>query len=215
MHLAVGAAIVCVLAGGVLIYALSGLDESPRWWAGADAIRAGDAEVIDRAERLENAITTQLTAVRDAGDPRWAAAITSEQANAWLAVRLRETLVTHLGEHNLPEGIERVRVGIDGEGLIIGARVRHSSGSSVVWSRAWFELDEDGRLWVELSSLRVGTTPVPGWVLRAMESDRLGRSRYLLGGGALELGDGRTARLVALRVHDGRLEVVMETASGG
>src|SRR5690606_25346943 len=135
---------------------LSGLDGVPRWWKAADSIRTGDAAVIARAEHIENAITTQLTALRDPSDPRWAAAVTGEQANAWLAVRLGETVRTHLGADAWPEGIERVRIAILGDKLVIGARVRHSSGSSIIWARAELSLDERNDLWVTLTALRIG-----------------------------------------------------------
>lgn len=209
--LAIGACAASALLGLVLIWALSGLDEVPAWWKKADSINPADALVITRAERIENAITTQLTAVRDPDNPRWAAAVTGEQANAWLAVRLDETIRTHLGADAWPQGIGRVRVAIIDDRLIVGARVRHSSGSSVIWSRADLSIDEHNDLWVTLRALRVGTTPVPGWVLRIMDTDRITRSGYRLGPGALGLGDGRRARLVALRVVAGRIEVVMET----
>ncbi len=209
--LAIGVCALSVLLGGVLIHALSGLDEVPSWWADADAINPGDARVIARAEHIENAITTQLTAVRDPDDPRWAAAVTGEQANAWLAARLRDTVRAQLGEDAWPGGVERVRVAIVGGRLIVGARVRHRSGSSVIWSRVRLSLDEHHDLWVTLSALRVGTTPIPDWLLSAMDTERLTRSRYRLGPGTLGLGDGRSARLIALRVVNDRLEVVMET----
>jgi len=209
--LAIGACALSIALGGVLIFLLAGLDEVPAWWKHADTIRAGDAEVIARAERLENALTTQLTAVREPGDPRWATAIGDEQANAWLAVRLRETITTHLGVDKMPEAIERVRVGIEDDELIIGARINHASGSSIVWSRVHLELDEQRDLWATLSSLHVGDTPIPQWVLAAMDTRRITGSRRRLGPGALDLGDGREARILALRVKDGRLEAMMET----
>lgn len=213
-RLAVVACALCVLGGAVVIWALSGLDETPRWWAGVDTLSAGDPAVIDRAERIENAITTQLTALRDPEDPRWAAAITPEQANAWLAVRLRETIETHLGEGAMPRGVERVRVSVDGDRLLVGARVLHSSGAAVVWTRVGFELDEAGELWVRLGGVRVGRTRLPAWAMGLAAGDgALRRSRYRLGPGALELGDGREARLIALRINDGRLELIMETSA--
>lgn len=214
VHLALGAIVLVVLTGSLLIFMLSGLDEVPAWWTQHEAIRPGDAAVIERAERLENAITTQLTAVRSVDDPRWAVAISDEQANAWLAVRLRETVETHLGRDAWGDGVERVYIRVVDDELTLGARVRHMTGSAIVSSRVALELDEQGDLWAVLHSVRIGRTPVPGWAVGLLGEGDLRMGRVRLGPGALELGDGRVARLVGVRTSDARLEVVMETVNG-
>ncbi len=214
VHIALGAMVLVLVAGALLIYMLSGLDEVPAWWNQREMIQPGDAQVIERAERLENAITTQLTAVRDPQNPRWAVAVTDEQANAWLAVRLRETIVTHMGRDAWGDGVERVYVRVADDEMTLGARVVHQAGSAIVSARVALELDAQGDLWARMHTLRVGRTTVPGWVMRLLGEGDVRTGRMRLGPGALELGDGRVARLVGVRVSDGRLEVVLETVRG-
>lgn len=216
MHIATGAVVLSITLGGVLIFMLAGLDEVPRWWAQREAtLISGDAGVIERAERLENAITTQLTAVRDAGGQRWAVGVNDEQANAWLAVRLRETVETHLGLDAWDESIERVYVRIEGNELTIGARVRHRAGSAIVSARITLEVDAQGELWARISVIRVGSTRIPSWAIGLLGEGDLRAGRVRLGPGTLELGDGRVARLMGVRTSGGRLEVVLETVRTG
>lgn len=211
VHIALGAMAISIVLGVVLIYMLSGLDEVPSWWSQREMIQPGDARVIERAERLENAITTQLTAVRDPDDPRWAVGVNDEQANAWLAVRLRETIETHMGKDAWGDGVERVYVRVVGDEITIGARVQHRTGSAIVSARVALELDEQGDLWARMNTVRVGRTPVPAWAVALLGEGDLRTGRVRLGPGALELGDGRVARLVGVRTSDGRLEVALET----
>jgi hypothetical protein len=213
VHLAIGSCVLVLTLGVVLIVALSGLDEVPSWWTQREEIHAGDASVIERAERLENTITTELTAVRDAANPRWTRSVSDEQANAWLSVRLRKTIETHMGEDAWNNSVERVYVRIVDDELTMGARVVHQTGSAIVSAKIALELDEQQDLWAIVHSVRIGTTPVPGWAIRSLGQGDLRTGRFRLGPGALELGDGRIARLIGVRTRDARLEVVMETRS--
>ena len=212
VHIALGAMAVVLVLGSVLIFMLSGLNEVPGWWRERESIQPGDASVIERAERIENAITTQLTAVRDPEDPRWFSKVSDEQANAWLSVRLRDTIETHLGRDAWRDGLERVYVHIEDDQMKIGARGRHQTGSAIVSARVGLELDEQGDLWANIDTLRVGRTPIPGWAVSLLGEGDVQLGRVRLGPGALELGDGRVARLVAIRVRESWLEVALETA---
>lgn len=202
---------VVFVLGVVVIVMLAGLDNTPRWWAQLDTQRADDASVIERAERVENAITTQLTAVRDPDDPRWNAKISDQQANAWVKVRLRETIVTHMGEDAWDDRVEQMLMRFDDDGITLGARVRHRSGTSIVSARVVLELDDQGELWADARSIRVGTTGIPAWAVGILGGDAMEFNRIHLGPGALELGDGRTARLVAIRVREQWVDVAVET----
>jgi hypothetical protein len=197
--------------GVVVIVMLAGLDNTPRWWAQLDTQRADDASVIERAERVENAITTQLTAVRDPDDPRWNAKISDQQANAWVKVRLRETIVTHMGEDAWDNRVEQMLMRFDEDRITIGARVRHRSGTSIVSAQVVLELDDQGELWADARSIRIGTTGIPAWAVGILGGDAMELNRIHLGPGALELGDGRTARLVAIRVREQWVDVAVET----
>ncbi|MFG0246991.1 MAG: hypothetical protein ACF8MF_13160 [Phycisphaerales bacterium JB052] len=211
VHIALGAMAIVLVLGSVLIFMLSGLNEVPGWWRERELIQPGDASVIERAERIENAITTQLTALRDPEDPRWFSKVSDEQANAWLSVRLRDTIETHLGHDAWRDGLERVYVHIEDDQMKIGARVRHQTGSAIVSARVRLELDERGDLWAHIDSMRVGRTPIPGWAVRLLGEGDVQLGRVRLGPGTLELGDGRESRLVAIRVRESWLEVALET----
>lgn len=211
MHGAIALMSIVLVLGVSVIVMLAGLDNTPRWWSQLDTQRADDASVIERAERIENAITTQLTAVRDADDPRWNAKISDEQANAWVRVRLRDTIVTHMGSDAWDDRVEQMLMRFDDDGITIGARVRHSSGTSIVSAGVVLELDAQGELWAHVRSIRIGTTGIPGWAVGILGGDELVLNRIHLGPGALELGDGRTARLVAIRMRDQWVDIAVET----
>lgn len=211
VHAAITIMALALVLGLTLIVMLSGLDEVPGWWRERDAINPHDAAIIERGERIENAITTQLTAVRDQQDPAWSVKVSDAQANAWLSVRLRETIITHMGRDAWDERVERVLVRFSDDGIMIGVRIRHRGGTSIVSALARLEIDEQGQLWARISSIRVGSTPIPALAIQMLgEGDiRVGRMR--LGPGALELGDGRIARLLAVRTRDEWLDVAIET----
>lgn len=208
---AIGACASVVLIGSVLIVSIARLNHTPRWWTQVEEISTDRASVVEQAETLENAITTQLTALRDEDDPRWRVAINPEQANAWLEARLIDTITTHLGNQAWPSEVRAVRVGVLNDRLIVGAKISHASGSMILWAIVELSLDEHGSLWALMPSVHVGQTRVPRWMLGLVERQMIERSRIEIGPGELELGDGRVAKLIGLRVNDGRLELVMET----
>ena len=200
-----------LVLGGAIVVMLSGVDNTPSWWQQLDTQRADDADVIERAERIENAITTQLTMVRAADDPKWNTKISDEQANAWILVRLRNTIETHMGADAWDDRVERMLMRFDEDGITIGARVRHNSGTSIVSAKLVLTLDEQGDLWADARSIRIGTTPIPSWSVSLLGGDDVVPDRIHLGPGALELGDGRIARLVAIRMRDQWVDVAVET----
>lgn len=197
------AAIVLVSAVCVfVVIQLSGLNNEPDWWA-------HETDTLDSAVGFENAVTTQLTAVRTIGQERWSVAISEDEINAWLAHRLRPTIETHKGESIWPKGLESVRVDIEGESLRVGAMVEHSTGRSYAWSSCSLAVDED-ELIVLFEKPRIGTTRVPTRVLGRVLQD--GTTRKMRAW--LDLEDGRIARILAVRVHNGRIELVLETKPG-
>ena len=211
MHGAIGLIVLVLVLGGAIVVMLSGVDNTPSWWQQLDTQRADDADVIERAERIENAITTQLTMVRAADDPKWNTKISDEQANAWILVRLRNTIETHMGTDAWDDRVEQMLIRFDEDAITIGARIRHQSGTSIVSAKVILELDDEGELWARTRSLRIGTTGVPSFALGLLGGDDFVGSRVRLGPGALELGDGRIARLVAIRMRDQWVDVAVET----
>ena len=137
---------IIITLGAVAAVMVSGLSNTPPWWNQGDQLNENHPDLISQAERLENAITTQLTAVRDVENPQWAVAITAEQANAWLVVRLRKTIVTHQGEGAWPTQVGQVQVVIENDQLIIGARTVSASGSVVIWAKLSLKIDAQGDL---------------------------------------------------------------------
>lgn len=210
--LAIGACGMIIILGIVATVLVSGLNNTPQWWNQGDQLAADHPELVSQAERLENAITTQLTAVRDVENQQWAVAITAEQANAWLAVRLRETIITHQGEDAWPSQVGQVRVGIENDQLIIGASTVSASGSIIVWAKLRLTIDVRGNLYVRVYSAHAGTTRLPVRAMGFIGSSHQGGSIFRIGSGKLELGDGRQAELLGLRVRSGQLELVMKTS---
>ncbi len=190
-------AAVCV----VVVVQIRGLENKPRWWD-----QAWDVQDAEQAVQIENAISTQLTALRPIDAQQWSVALTPGEINTWLAHRLRATVETHAGEGAWPNGLDAIRVAIDGDKLIIGALVHHDSGSSYIWSRCRLEVN-DGILRVSIDTPRVGTTRMPMRVVRSVFSGSLSKEFRAY----IDLEDGRIARLVALRIHEGRIEFVNET----
>ncbi len=211
---AIGAVSATIVLGGVLIVGVARLNDVPAWWKRAQEAM-GDASTIGlQAEQLENAVTTQLTAIRDPADPRWTVAMTPEQANAWLDARLVDTITTHMGQEAWPDEIERVLLGVIEDQLILGVRAKHQHGSMILWAHVQLELDAQGELWAGLSNIHAGRVWMPTRVLGVLGRGQPSGSKLRIGSAQLELGDGRIARLLALRVNAGRVELALETTSG-
>jgi len=209
--LAVVACCAMVVFAGIAIKVIAGFNEIPAWWLQADAIQVDDQSVKQQAEELENAITTQLTAVRSVDDPKWSVAISIEQMNAWAVARLEDTIVTHRGEAGWPNWLSRVRVGVDDDQLLVGMRTRSISGSVIAWGRVGFEIDEAGDLWIVIDSLVIGQSRLPVGLSAMLANADIDGKRYRVGPAKLSLGDGRDVRVLGLQVRAGRLELMMET----
>lgn len=192
-----------VMLGIAAVAFVARIDNEPSWWVQSILIDAQSSVVIEQAERFENAITTQLTMVRTIEQPQWAVAITPEQANNWLATRLQKTITTHLGDEVWPDEVGRFQLVIEDDQLIVGARLHHRSGTTVVWGIISFELDEAGGLWAQVSSTHLGSAWVPTRLLV--------EPRIKLGSGYIELGDGRMVEVRGIRVRNGQLELAMQT----
>ena len=202
----------CVVLGALLIIVISGLNNTPKWWSKSDVILQGDSIAIQTAEQLENAISTQLTQPRNQSQPRWAVAITEQQANAWLAIRLVETVETHLGDETWPSNVDRIRVGLENDRMLVGARVKHASGSMILWSRVNLIVDEQGDLFAAFEKVQVGSTTIPNWLVEQLTKEYQFPNQTLkIGSGSLDLGDGRETQLLGAQVRGDQLELVLET----
>lgn len=212
MSLAALVGVLIVLAS-VAIVVISRLDHTPSWWQQVDTQRTDDPDdpaVVARAEALENAITTQMTTVRIGDESKWSVAMEIDDLNAWLGVRLEETIETHLGGDGWPNWLDRVRVGVDGDRLLIGGQTRSDSGSVVVWFKCRPEI-HDGDLWIMIDSLAIGDSRMPIGLGAWMTGTTLDARGYRVGSATINLGDGREVNMLASRVHGGRLELMLET----
>ena len=201
-----------IVIGIVSIFLVSGLNNIPSWWAHSDRVIIGDADAIADAEQFENAISTQLTQPRDPNQPRWAVAVTEQQANDWLAIRCRQTIETHFGHDAWPSELDRLRVGFVDNQLIVGGRLRHASGSLIVWAKLDLLIDDHGELFTKLKHVRVGTTIVPKWIVSKLVRRYEANNQTLRVGSALiDLGDGRRVQLLGVQVNGDQLELALET----
>jgi len=210
---AIGAALATIVLGVVLIIGVARINDVPAWWIQAQESMLDKSATRQQAERLENAITTQLTAIRSEDDPRWTAAITAEQANAWLDARLVDTVVTHMGPEAWPRKIERVLLSVEDDQLVLGVRASHQHGVMILWANVELELDAQGELWASLSNIHAGRVWIPIWVLGGLRDQPIARAKIKIGSADFNLGDGRTTKLLGLRMNNGRVELALETTS--
>lgn len=179
--------LIAVLTGAALI-ALALTQERPQWWARVDP---SDPSTIATAEAVENGIATAMTQVRrpvteDSESATWKVFITSDQANAWMNVRMKRWLEDQVESGNIalrwPPEIAEIqirfegppRAGVDdGRGrILIGAMVERSPGGSesvrpqTLSASLRPEFRADGSLWVTAETVSIGRLSLPaGWVL--------------------------------------------------
>lgn len=182
---AVGFVLVAISTAVVLI-ALALTRENPRWWT---TVNPADPETIATAERVENGVTSALTQVRttnnaagpeSAATAAWQVFITTEQANAWLNVRLRRWLVDQAEQGNLdfrwPEGVGQMQVSFQRGRIHLGAVItRPTPGGGPPRSQTLAaalrpEFGPDGSLWMTAERIEIGRLAVPAdWVIGSGE----------------------------------------------
>ncbi|MFN7022334.1 MAG: hypothetical protein ACK4WH_13535 [Phycisphaerales bacterium] len=177
--------IALVTAGSLIALALT--QERPRWW---QDVNIADPAVISTAQSVENGMATALTQVRptvpSAASARpWKIYITTDQANAWLGVRLRGWLENQGamsgGGVRWPDEVDPPQVRFE-KGLIrVGSLVRRPPASEPPNTQALSAalrpvVQPDGSFWLTADSVAIGRLPVPpGWLLPASSnSGRLG-----------------------------------------
>ena len=165
---------------------------TPGWWS---AIDPTNKQVAAAALRVENGAATQLTRIRQtdpgtAGSVPWTIKLTSADANAWLAARLRPWLESQAdGAFIWPKELEGVEVRFDGGRILVGARVHDKQAgggpgpSRVVTASLRPEFREDGALWLPATGMTIGRLYVPpSWMLaRAKPRARSGVGRVSAG----------------------------------
>lgn len=186
-RIAVAAAfILVVVCTALVLIALALTQERPRWWVRVDPT---SPETIATAEKVENGLASALTQVREtnmraaiepgteqADIAAWKIFVTTEQANAWLNVRLRRWLADQAEQGAIdfqwPAEIGQMQVSFQ-QGLIhVGAVVTRAPAPGAAPRAQTFaaalrpQFSDDGALWMTAERIEIGRLPLPaGWVL--------------------------------------------------
>ncbi len=166
-----------LVAGLLALIALGLAGARPAWWRDIDPT---NEHIAAAALRVENGAATQLTQIRRAADSNqtsapWTIKLSSADANAWLAARLRPWLESQSAEFTWPEELRAVEVRFNAGRIDIGASVgdRTSKTPNAAPSPTRFitaslrpEFRESGSLWLPAASTSVGRLAVPSsWML--------------------------------------------------
>ena len=243
--------ILLTLAGAGVLTAFLLVRTPPGWWRGLDP---ADPHVADAAQRVENGAATELTKVRPAAVPAigpttgsderasepWTIRISSADASAWLAARLRPWLESQDSKFVWPRDVERIEVEFESGRIEIAASLSaNASGNSgrtqVLGAIVRPEI-RAGALWLSATSVSIGRLGLPAsWLLRSPANpgepssrtflpdslfragrasdflEALGGSRPVMKEPTLRLSDGRRVRIEKLDPHDGALDITCRT----
>ncbi|MBS0195510.1 MAG: hypothetical protein JSR77_02010 [Planctomycetes bacterium] len=206
-----GALLLLILAGVALVWAWRLSATPPAWYAPA---HAEVPRVAEAAKDIENAVTTQLSLVRDQAP--WSVTVSEEDANAWLAARLPQWCRSR--EITLPGQMSEPSVAfVDGSAML--AATMHAGGSSrVVSLDITPRIGENGALYAAATAARIGRVRAPlDTALSMMGSEKIAA---MLRGEApvtekpvVTLADGRRVRLLSIVPTSGGLEITCRTES--
>lgn len=87
-------------------------------------------------------------------EPKWEAAFSDEQVNAWLA----EDLVTYFADQ-VPQGVREPRVAFDNDQVSLGFELEEGPIHSVVWIVARVNVPEENTVAITLEKVRAGMIP--------------------------------------------------------
>ncbi len=212
--------------------------QTPQWWASIDP---KDTAVIERAERVENALTSDLSRADRQGvsgddgwqSETWVIRLTSDEANAWLNARLPRWAENRLEDFQWPSEVQSIQVAFEPGSIRLGASVRLDERERVLSAELTPRVDDDGSVWLDVGWMYLGRLPLPaGWLLGAdlfniapeSIADDPGfasLARGLAGKQAIvrepviRLGDGRRVRIVSMELREGELVLTCRTEHGG
>lgn len=161
----------------------------------------------------------------------WSIFIRDEDASAWLTARLPEWIN---GQEGLawPIALSQPQVSFHDGVVRLGVLLRNDDRPRILTASVRPEIRPDGSLWLRSRWIHIGRLPVPAAFLLARAESRLDgylpddvaddpfshRFIEILRGRAplaqrpeMRLDDGRTVRLLAVRVLDGRIELDCRT----
>ena len=167
-----GIALCLLLALGVWLVG-RGLRATPVWWNEPSATTPEAAELgrkIEAALGSEASMRRDMTPAGDADDASllvsepWGFTLNVDQANAWLANRLR--LWVESQGHEWHSELASVRGHFAGGRIIAGARLEREGQSRYVTATMRPEVRDDGSLWLTAETVTVGRVAMPAsWVL--------------------------------------------------
>ena len=187
----------------LLAAAVGAARRAPAWWSEPSPWPSEDA-ALETARSLEQGIASETTRVRAKGSEEWSVRVRAADLNAWLAARLPQWL-EHDRSLPWPDGVERVRVAIDADGLALAA----DWNGFVVTTRWRVDSGEGGApATLRAAGSSVGSLPVPfASGVGAWFVPELGRPLAL----RARLGDGRSVTVSDVEFSGGEAIVDCRT----
>lgn len=223
----VGSTLVLIaLMTTMLLSAVTLINKAPSWWQVVDT--TGD-QTIELAEQVERAVVSTVHRHRPLDEP-WTVAVSVEQANAWLNIKLPQWISNRSAQW--PERIEQLQMHFsDTNTLSLGARIRGNDMSRVVVATIRPSVREDGSLWLPMDAAQAGRLDLPrDWTVEQLRDwipeevservptdqllDALASIAPMFEEPVLKLDDGRRVRLLAIQPDGGRLLLTCVTEPG-
>lgn len=231
-----GALLVALGACGMAL-AVTLADQAPIWWR---PVHAADPATVALGVAVENGAGNALYEVRPGDDAiadryqseQWTVSVSAPEANAWLNARLPGWLTSQWDESIWPSEISEMQVEFRDGAIAVGARITVAGRPRYLTATIVPQIREDGSLWLPARWVSVGRLALPGeWVIDHADRRRdqfipddlrdlpetaaLFRAftgeAPLAADAVVTLGDGRVVRLLAMRPHGGRLELICRT----
>jgi len=217
-----------LLLGLVLLLAIAGgyawwlSQQRPEWWHEVPL----DEPTQVQAEQVENTVVSELSRARPAEAPgpyrsrEWQLEVSEEEANAWLATRLKGWVANRDG--HWPQAIDGVQVALEPGQVRVGIHLVQGGFDRVVTVTGLPEI-RDGGVWLNISGMALGGLPLPreflldqfGSMVRGDSTDdilaALEGQRPALDRPVIELDNGRLVRITGVRVDAGRLVLTCRT----
>lgn len=199
-----------VIAGAVFIPRLTA---EPDWWTPE---LSADAHAAELAEEAEKGMTRVLSREREP-DQTWTVELTEDQANAWLATRLRRWAESQHAAW--PEALRGVRIDFEPGALTIGLAAEVGSAMRFASLTLTPERAGDGPIMIRATGARIGVQPVPLSLIHTVLGDRIpedamprGVARAIREGAAelperYALDADRAVRIESVSIEAGRLLV--------
>ncbi|RMH27808.1 MAG: hypothetical protein D6693_04680 [Planctomycetota bacterium] len=203
-------------AGLMAVTALLLSRQAPAWWRPVDP---ADPATVDLAERVERAVVSAMHRPRPPGEP-WTVAVTAEQANAWLNVKLPRWVRSR--SDAWPEEVRRIQTRFTGGRLSVGLEIAGGSDEPRIVAATVEPVLRGGGLWLTQPATNAGRLDLPaGWTIKKLArwlpepirtremAERalaaLKQEGPVLPTVEARLEDGRRVRLVGLRIDEDRL----------